>query len=71
MSQDFSELFRVGYDDRTIATVDADGVALAAIKALKQDSDSKHAEIELLRQEMTTLRDELAALRRSLAGEHK
>lgn len=33
-AQDFAKAFQVGEDDRRIATVDADGVALAAIQAL-------------------------------------
>ncbi len=34
MAQDFAAAFRVGDDDRVIYTVDAQGVALAAIQAL-------------------------------------
>jgi hypothetical protein len=34
MAQDFHAAFSVGEDDRHITTVDADGVALAAIQAL-------------------------------------
>ncbi len=39
MAQDFYAAFGVGPDDKHIATVDADGVALAAIKALKAEND--------------------------------
>src|SRR5207244_1513965 len=35
-AQDFAEAFGVGEDDRHISTVDADGVALAAIQGLYQ-----------------------------------
>ncbi len=35
-AQDFRAAFHVGYDDKTIATVDADGVAMAAIQGLHQ-----------------------------------
>src|SRR5204862_8109035 len=35
-SQDFSAAFGLGANDRTIAVVDADGVALAAIQGLHQ-----------------------------------
>jgi hypothetical protein len=34
MAQDFYAAFRVGEDDRHITSIDEDGVALAAIKAL-------------------------------------
>jgi hypothetical protein len=36
MAQDFFAAFRVGEDDRHIATIDEDGVVLAAVKALHQ-----------------------------------
>jgi hypothetical protein len=36
MAQDFHAAFRLGTDERHIATVDADGVALAAIQGLNQ-----------------------------------
>jgi hypothetical protein len=36
MAQDFYAAFRVGEDDRHITTIDEDGVALAAIKALDE-----------------------------------
>jgi len=48
MAQDFRATFEVGPSDRHIATVDADGVALAAIQAL-------HAELEELRRENARL----------------
>jgi hypothetical protein len=35
MAQDFHAAFQVGDDDKHIATVDADGVALAAIQGLQ------------------------------------
>lgn len=36
MAQDFRAAFNLGADDKTIATVDADGVALAAIQGLNE-----------------------------------
>jgi len=36
VAQDFHAVFEVGSDDTAIATVDADGVALAAIQGLNQ-----------------------------------
>jgi hypothetical protein len=40
-AQDFRAAFNVGYDDKTIATVDADGVALAAIQGLNQKLEAE------------------------------
>jgi hypothetical protein len=48
MAQDFHAAFRLGGDNRSIATVDADGVALAAIQGLNQKLEEKNAEIESL-----------------------
>jgi hypothetical protein len=50
VAQDFHAAFGVGNDDRTIATVDADGVALAAIQALNAKVESQREEIARLRQ---------------------
>ncbi len=43
-SQDFGAAFDVGVDERHIATVDADGVALAAIQGLNAKFDAVIAE---------------------------
>jgi hypothetical protein len=52
MAQDFHAAFGLnGRDDRHIATVDADGVALAAIQGLNQKLDEKSAEVETLKQQ--------------------
>jgi len=45
MAQDFHAAFGVGPDDKHIATVDADGVALAAIQGLSQVVKEKDARI--------------------------
>jgi hypothetical protein len=58
MAQDFMAAFQVGSDERSIAKVDADGVAFAAIQAL-------HARLERLEQENRRLRAELDALAHS------
>ena len=59
MAQDFHAAFGLGANDVTIATVDADGVALAAIQGLNQkleaDAKAKDAEIETLKQNLATL----------------
>ena len=40
VAQDFYAAFQIGLNERTIATVDADGIALAAIQALKTENDT-------------------------------
>lgn len=50
MAQDFYAAFGVGEDNRHITTVDADGVALAAIQALKAENDDLRAQIAELRE---------------------
>ena len=62
MAQDFYAAFQVGEDDKHIATVDADGVALAAIQALYQRSVQKDRKIEQLTQEVDELRARLTRL---------
>jgi trimeric autotransporter adhesin len=44
-AQDFHERFEIGENDRTITTIDADGVALAAIQGLKQKLEQREARI--------------------------
>ena len=51
MAQDFHEAFGVGEDERHITTIDADGVALAAIQGLYEIVKEKDAEISELRAE--------------------
>ena len=46
MAQDFHAAFGVGADDRSIATVDADGVALAAIQGLNAKLDERAAALQ-------------------------
>ncbi len=74
MAQDFYAAFGVGEDDRHITSIDEDGVALAAIKALhaenqalRDDNHGLHIESAGLHQENAALRERLArdeALRR-------
>ena len=62
LAQDFYAAFGVGEDDKHIATVDADGVALAAIQALYKLSLEKDKEIEQLKREMSELHARLEQL---------
>ena len=50
MAQDFRAAFEVGADDKFIAALDEEGVALAAIQGLNQKLEEKDAEIETLKQ---------------------
>jgi hypothetical protein len=55
MAQDFHTAFGVGEDDRHISTVDADGVALAAIQALYQLVKERDAQIAALEARVAAL----------------
>jgi hypothetical protein len=58
-AQDFRAAFGLGDNDRSITNVDADGVALAAIKGLKQVIDQKDARIERLERELGAIKAKL------------
>jgi len=57
MAQDFYAAFNVGTDDRHIATVDEDGVALAAIQGLNEKLKEKDAQIEALAKRLADLEE--------------
>jgi len=46
VAQDFRATFGLGNDDKGISTVDADGVALAAIQGLNQKLETENAELK-------------------------
>ena len=50
-SQDFRQAFGLGSDEKSIGTVDADGVALAGVQALDRRTATQAAEIRALRAE--------------------
>ena len=56
MAQDFRAAFGLGFDDKGIATVDADGVALAAIQGLNEKVEVRSEKAE---GRMQKLEDEL------------
>jgi hypothetical protein len=71
MAQDFHAAFGLGSDDKHIATVDADGVALAAIQGLNQKVESARQQTESRLQELEAenhaLRQRLERLERLLS----
>jgi hypothetical protein len=72
MAQDFRAAFGLGTDDKGIATVDADGVALAAIQGLNQKLEAqarqKDVEIGELKQTVAELKELLNTLLRHDGG---
>ena len=70
MAQDFYAAFGVGMDDKHIATVDADGVALAAIQGLNEKvegtSQKSELRIQRLEEENADLKSRLEKLERLL-----
>jgi len=64
MAQDFHHAFGLGDSDTQIVTIDADGVALAAIQGLNAKVEQHKAEIAALRSEMAELRRALQRLAR-------
>jgi hypothetical protein len=62
MAQDFYSIFRLGTDDKTISTIDLDGVALVSIQALYQMSLEKDKKIEEQARKIEELEARLAAL---------
>ena len=55
-AQDFASAFNVGEDDKHISSVDADGVALAAVQALYRKVREKDAKIADLQRQIDELR---------------
>ncbi|MHC5212799.1 MAG: tail fiber domain-containing protein [Planctomycetota bacterium] len=62
MAQDFMAAFGLGESDLAIGTVDADGVALAAIQGLNAKVEQKEARIERLEALVTELLDRIEEL---------
>jgi len=70
MAQDFYSAFGVGVDDRHITSIDEDGVALAAIKALSADARRKDAEYRTNGAEIAGLRHEMHIVEAILAPQN-
>ncbi len=56
MAQDFYSTFNVGENDKTITTVDPDGVALAAIQGLNEELKDRDLKIEQLQLQLNALK---------------
>lgn len=67
-AQDFKAAFNLGIDDKTIGTVDADGVALAAIQGLNAKLEARMAEQS---QEIASLRRQVELLMSRAAREDR
>ncbi|MCB0669851.1 MAG: hypothetical protein KDC80_28695 [Saprospiraceae bacterium] len=52
MAQDFYRAFGLGMDEKTIASIDADGIALAAIKALMDEVESLKIELQKVKEQL-------------------
>lgn len=63
MAQDFRAAFGLGEDDKNIATVDADGVALAAIQGLNQKVEEQAKALRERDERIGRLEAELSELR--------
>jgi hypothetical protein len=75
MAQDFYAAFDVGLDDRSICTVDADGVALAAIQGLNQkitdETSSLGDQIQARDERIIALEKTVAELKELVVELHK
>jgi hypothetical protein len=67
VAQDFHAAFGLGEDDKHITTIDADGVALAAIQGLYEIVQAKDAEIAAQHKQIADLTARLAAVEELLA----
>jgi hypothetical protein len=61
-AQDFYTIFQLGYGDTTIATIDVDGVALAAIQGLDKLTKEQKTQIQTLEQKLADLEQRVKAL---------
>lgn len=59
MAQDFYAAFKLGDNNKAIGTVDADGVALAGIKALEERTSKLASELQAMKAENAALREKL------------
>jgi hypothetical protein len=62
MAQDFKAAFYPGRDDKSISTLEFDGVELAAIQGLNQRLNEKDAEIKQLKESVAELKEIVSQL---------
>jgi hypothetical protein len=67
MAQDFAAAFHIGEDNRHIATIDPDGVALAGVKALDHRTVQDASRIDKLEKENAELRKRIEQLEKLFA----
>ncbi len=67
-AQDFYAAFGLGEDDRHIAALDANGVALAAVQELTTRDLDQQAQIETLSRQLSDLETRLTALESTAAA---
>ena len=68
MAQEFYAAFGLGKDDKHISTVDADGVALAAIQGLYTLLKEKDSLINQLKSQLSTLEQRILGLESRISG---
>jgi hypothetical protein len=68
VAQDFHAAFQLGADDRSIATVDESGVALAAIQGLNQKLEAQRGELKQKETEIAELKQRLDKLEQLMSS---
>jgi hypothetical protein len=71
MAQDFKAAFGLGADDKFIAFVDEEGVALAAIQGLNQKLNEKDAELQNMKQQNDALEKRLENLEQTVKSSNE
>ncbi len=69
MAQDFHSIFKVGENDRTITSVDPDGVALAAIQGLNEELKDRDQKIEQQQQKIEQQQKQLNQLQETVSNQ--
>jgi hypothetical protein len=70
MAQDFFATFKVGEGDKSIATIDPDGVALAAIQGLNEELKDRDTRIDGLQQQVRQQQEQIDTLKKLLCIDH-
>jgi hypothetical protein len=70
MAQDFFSAFKLGEGDKTISTIDPDGVAFAAIQGLHDELKDRDAKIDGLQQQVRQQQGQIDGLKKLLCLSH-